>query len=109
MANQYDLFEGRKRRDGGMQQVADNNPTFAYQFYHHILKLPLGWIGNCETISKAWTGVQPRHHNAWGSCWGHAKRKGLLVELVVKVPNANVKSHARRQNLYERVTPAQKI
>jgi hypothetical protein len=100
---QYDLFKGRADRNRGMQQVADNNPTFSYQFFHFVLKLQKGWIGNNETIRKAWTGVQPRHHNAWGSCFGHAKRKGLLQELTTRVPNENVKSRARRQNLYKRV------
>jgi hypothetical protein len=108
-SGQYDLFAGRRRRDDGMKLVADNNPTFSYQFFHYILALPIGWIGNCESISKVWTGVQPKHHNAWGSCWGHAKKKGLLRELVTRVPNTNVKSNARRQNLYERVAPSQAI
>jgi hypothetical protein len=67
--------------------------------------LPIGWVGNNEDIVRNWTGVKPKHHNAWGSCFGHAKRKGLLEELPVRRPNERVKSHARRQNLYRRIKP----
>jgi hypothetical protein len=101
----FDYAESARRRDEGMDLVAKNNPTFAYQYYHAILALPLGWVGNNEDIVRDWTGVQPKHPNAWGSCFGHAKRKGLLTELPDRRPNEGVKAHARRQNLYIRVKP----
>jgi len=104
----FDYAESVRLRDEGMKRVAENNPTFSYQYFHYVLALPLGWIGNNETIMKAWTGVQPKHPNAWGSCLGHCKRKGLLRELgeLGRVPNQRKPGHARRQCLYMRVGPS---
>jgi hypothetical protein len=102
----FDYAESVRLRDEGMKRVADNNPKFSYQYFHHVLALPLGWIGNNETIMKEWKGVEPRHPNAWGSNLGHCKRKGLLRELPMKRPNERKPGHARRQCLYMRVAPS---
>lgn len=107
-----DIFDpggSRDGRDDGMGRVEGNNPTFAYQFRHVILRLPLGWEGTCEDIREHWKGVKPKHHNAWGSCWGSAVRAGLLVQLEAQTHMRALKSHARKTHFHRRVHPSQAV
>jgi hypothetical protein len=99
----FDYAESKARRDEGMDRVEESNPEFSQQFLMAIANLPSGWVGTCEDIRRDWRGVEPSHPNAWGSCWGGAKRRGLLVELPDRVAMTAVKSHARRTHLHRRV------
>jgi hypothetical protein len=97
----YNLLKGREARDEGMALVRDSNPTFSYEFHQAILSLPRGWIGQCEDIRRNWKGTIP-HPNAWGANWNAAVKRGLLVELPIKVNMTGVKSHGRRTHLFRR-------
>jgi hypothetical protein len=103
MANIFNYPESRRARDEGMIRVAEHNETFAIQFAKYIDRLPRGWTGTCEDIRKVWKGILPNHHNAWGSCWGAAKRAGKLVELEQQVSMTAVKAHARKTHLFRKV------
>ena len=103
MGDLFDYGKAKEERDAGMGLVEEHNKDFAYQFLHAVIALPVGWVGTCEDIRRVWTGIVPKHHNAWGSCWGAAKRRGLLIELPDKVPMTAVKSHARKTHLHRRV------
>lgn len=101
MTDDFDLERGRAARDEGMARVIDHNPEFKVQFARFIDQLPRGWIGLCEDIRKEWKGVYAPPQ-AWGACWGAAKRRGQLVELPSRIPMAGVKSHGRRTNLHRK-------
>jgi hypothetical protein len=99
---EFDLFQSRAARDEGIDLVLDHNPEFKDVFFHTILRLPRGWIGQCEDIRRDWTGPWPGHPNAWGASWNAAKRLGLLVELPDQVSMTGVKSHGRKTHLHRR-------
>lgn len=64
MPDLFDYGKSRAGRDEGMALVRDHNQEFSYQFYHFVLALPSGWVGQCEDIRKVWKGIRPKHHNA---------------------------------------------
>ena len=61
MPDLFDYGKSRAERDAGMALVRDHNQEFSYQFYHFVLALPSGWVGQCEDIRRVWCGIKPKH------------------------------------------------
>jgi hypothetical protein len=100
--SEFNREEAMRQGRAGMGRVADANPVFSIQFGQYLDRLPRGWEGTCEDIRRIWKGVRPKHPNAWGSCWGAAKRRGVLVELHKQVHMTAVRSHGRKTHIYRK-------
>jgi len=99
----FDYAEALRRRDEAMVRVGVHSGDFKYRYFHFVNNLPRGWVGTNEDIRKAWPYAQPHHPNAWGSCWGGAVKRGILVELEDQVRMSAKKSHSRKTHLYRKV------
>jgi hypothetical protein len=86
---------GDQLRDEGMQLVLDNNPEFAYQYFHYVLAMPEGRIFLNEHISRDWKGVWAKPQ-AWSSACGACIKRGLIEHHVLETKMEKPSSHSRK-------------
>ena len=101
---QFDLAEALKRRDDGMQQVAENARPYTQQAAELIARINPGteWTGEDIRIHVESKIGKPHHHNAWGAIINTAVRGKVLVKTGVYRKMKTPKSHARATPVYRR-------
>lgn len=101
---EFDLGEGRRRRDAGMDRVKANNKEWFRLALLVIHQLPSGWTGRPEQFRPAIERVagRPTHNNVYGSLTSVARKRGLLVKISRRSQNRRKVSHSRWTEEYTR-------
>jgi hypothetical protein len=105
--DQLDLFEGRARRDEGVEQVEENERESWTEDALGMLVtiMPRGAEATSELIRLALGsfGLDPPHSpNCWGALTLAAVRRGLLVDTGRIAQAHDPKSHACRVPVWRR-------
>lgn len=90
-------------RDQGIAMVARNAGTaFMEQAKAVILERLSGTECLAEEMRRVCeeAGIQPHHHNAWGSLTNQLVRAGVLIDTGRLGKSTSLRSHARRQPIW---------
>lgn len=108
MPDLFDIAEGMKRRDAGIQQAIDNTEkedlTWGSRALGFVIKFPgQRFMTEDIRIFAYENGFQrPVHERAWGSVMLTAQRKGLIISDGIGLVK-NVKAHRTPATIWKKI------
>lgn len=100
---QFNLQASIAARDEALDRIAAKSDTFMPNGIIAITNLPGGeYTGEAIRDRLTAAGIVPHHHNAWGALVASAIKHGLLIATGRWIPMQDVRSHARKTQVYER-------
>jgi len=99
----FDLAEGRRLQAEGIERVSLNAGNFIQRGLAAIAVLPPGrYTGETIRAKLLAKEIAPHHPNAWGALILAAIKRGMLHHTGHYVPMRSKKSHAHKNEVYER-------
>jgi hypothetical protein len=95
-------LSGLEGKDRALEGVMKPNVKWRADALAKLKALPVGWKGTGEDIRKV-VGVEPHHHNAWGSLVSAALKDELIYPNGDRVAMKAKTSHGRQTPVYERL------
>ena len=108
MDEQLSFTDALDKRAEVLDGMAEKHAGWVQLAIDGVEGLPIGWEGTGEDIRFRLIEeglAAPRHHNAWGTVIGGARRSGLLARTGEWRPMRGDKAHGRETRVYRRVVP----